>query len=170
MSPLEKAPSRWQAGECNYNSHLTLAIAKKMLRAGEKEAVKQKVPLAMAISDSGGNLLAFQRMDNTALFGIQIAMDKAYTAVFGKMATGKYADLYRSGQLVPLFFHERWVTFHGGYPIIKDSVLVGGLGISGGVLEDIYVAKEMLLAGGFSTDEVDEFISANLAELKKGLK
>jgi uncharacterized protein GlcG (DUF336 family) len=166
MSPLGRSPSRWEYGECNYNSILTLKVAKKMLEAGEKEALKQKVPVAMAISDSGGNLLAFHRMDNTALFGIQIAIDKAYTAVFGKMATGKFGDLYRSGQLVPLFFHERWVTFHGGYPIIKDSALVGGLGVSGGVIEDVYVAKEMLLAGEFSIREIDEFITVNEAELK----
>jgi uncharacterized protein GlcG (DUF336 family) len=167
MLALGEAPENWKANSCNYGPCLTLDIAKKMLEAGEKEALKHKVPLAMAISDAGGNLMAFHRMDNTVLFGIQIAMDKAYTAVLGKMATGKYGDLYRKGELVPLFFHERWVTFHGGYPIVKNDILLGGIGVSGGIIEDVYVARAMLKVGDFSTCEVDEFIATNKDVLQK---
>jgi uncharacterized protein GlcG (DUF336 family) len=167
---IGESPTKWKTGGCNYGSFLTLQIVKRMLEAGEKEAYKQKVPMSMAISDASGNLLAFRRMDNAALFSIQISMDKAYTAVFGKMATGKFGDIYRSGGLVPLFFHNRWITFNGGYPILKDDILVGGLGVSGGVIEDVRVAKAMLKAGQFSTREADEFIASNEAEIKKQTK
>lgn len=153
-------PAAWKSGSLSYGSGLTLDIAKKMLEAGEKEAEKQGVPMSMAISDAGGNLIAFSRMNNTALFSIQIAMDKAFTTVFGKMPTGSFANLYRTGELVPLFFHERWITFPGGFPIIKNGMILGGIGVSGGTIEDVYVVKVALEAGGFILDEVDAAIMA----------
>jgi uncharacterized protein GlcG (DUF336 family) len=153
-------PAAWKAGSLCYASGLTLDIAKRMIEAAEKQAKKQGVPMSMAISDAGGNLIAFSRMDNAALFSIQIALDKAFTTVFGKMPTGSFADQYCTGGLVPLFFHERWITFPGGFPIIKDGVILGGIGVSGGIAEDVYVAKAALQAGGFGLDEVDDAIAA----------
>jgi uncharacterized protein GlcG (DUF336 family) len=164
MTPFGEAPKAWKSGTYCYGQGLTLELAKKMLAAGEKEAIKQNVPMAMAISDAGGNLLAFHRMDNTMLVSIQIALDKAYTAVLGKLPTSTYTDIYKSGELIPLFFHERWITFPGGFPVVKDGVILGGLGASGGVLEDVYVAKSMLRTGGFDTHEVESFLARCLKE------
>jgi len=160
-------PVAWKSGSLSYGSGLTLDIAKKMLEAGEKEAEKHGVPMSMAISDAGDNLIAFSRMNNAALFSIQIAMDKAFTTVFGKMPTGSFANLYRTGELVPLFFHERWITFPGGFPIIKNGMILGGIGVSGGTIEDVYVAKAALEAGGFILDEVDAVITAIIADTSK---
>jgi uncharacterized protein GlcG (DUF336 family) len=129
-----------------------------MLEAAEVEADRHGVPMSIAISDAGGNLLAFIRMDNAALFSIHIAMDKAFTVVFGKMPSGNFADLYRGGGLVPLFFHERWITFPGGFPIIKNGRILGGIGVSGGTIEDIYVARAALKAGDFRLDGIDDAI------------
>jgi uncharacterized protein GlcG (DUF336 family) len=167
MTTLGQAPEPWQAGNCCYGPGLTLSFAKQLLEAGEKEAFKQGVPMAMAISDAGGNLLAFHRMDNTMLVSSQIAQDKAFTAVFGKMPTGNFGGAYRSGELIPLFFHERWITFNGGYPLRKEGVLMGGLGVSGGIIEDNYVARAILKAGGFEYSEADALIKDYEAELKK---
>ena len=82
-----QTPNAWKMGNTCYGTGLTLELAKKMLEAAEKEAKKQNVPMVIAISDAGGNLLAFHRMDNAILMSIQIAMDKAFTAVFGKQHT-----------------------------------------------------------------------------------
>jgi glc operon protein GlcG len=161
------APAAWKSGSLSYGSRLTLDIAKKMLEAGEKEAEKQGVPMSMAISDAGGNLIAFRRMDNAALFSIQIAMDKAFTTVFGKMPTGSFASQYCAGGLVPLFFHERWITFPGGFPIIKNGRILGGIGVSGGIAEDVFVAKAALKAGAFVLDEVDAAIMAVTGNARK---
>jgi len=154
-----QTPPAWKRGNLPYGTGLTLDISKKILEAGEKEAEKQGVPMAIAIVNAGGNLLAFHRMDNTMLAGTQIAMDKAFTAVFGKQHSGNNAALYQSGILVPLFYHERWITFPGGFPIVKDGVLLGGIGVSGGTIEDVFVARAALAAGGFSVDEVDAFLN-----------
>ncbi len=161
------APQAWKAGTLRYGEGLTLKVARKMLQAGEKEALKQGVPMAMAIADSGGNLLAFERMDHTMLCSVQIALDKAYTSVFGKQSTGEFSGAYKAGVLVPLFFHERWITFPGGFPLIKDGVIMGGLGVSGGVVEDLYVARAALQAGNFDTTEIEQFISQNEAAVNK---
>jgi len=165
--PANSTPAAWKSGGLSYGSGLTLDIAKKMLEAGEKEAEKQGVPMSIAISDAGGNLIAFRRMDNAALFSTQIAMDKAFTTVFGKMPTGSFADLYRTGELIPLFFHERWITFPGGFPIIKNGMILGGIGVSGGTIEDVYVVKAALNAGGFIFDEVDAAIMAIRGDVQK---
>jgi uncharacterized protein GlcG (DUF336 family) len=158
MSPFGEAPEVWKSGKRIYGPGLTLGTAKQMLEAGEKEALQQGVPMAMAVADQGGNLLAFHRMDNTMLVSTQIALDKAYTSVLGKKSTGSNKASFLSGELVPLFFHERWIAFPGGFPLVRDNVIMGGLGVSGGVIEDCYVARAMLSAGGFSTAEVDAFL------------
>jgi len=163
--PANSTPAAWKSGGLSYGSGLTLDIVKKMLEVGEKEAEKQGVPVSIAISDASGNLIAFRRMDNAALFSIQIAMDKAFTTVFGKMPTGNFANLYRTGELVPLFFHERWITFPGGFPIIEDGRILGGIGVSGGTIEDVYVVKAALKAGGFILDEVDTVIRAMIGDV-----
>lgn len=154
-------PDVWKMGNICYGSGLNLETAKKMIEAGEHEAVKQCVPMVIAIADSGGNLLALHRMDNAILMSIHIAMDKAFTAVLGKQPTAKWSGPFREGRMVPLFVHERWITFPGGFPLIKDGALVGGLGVSGGTIEDLHVAKAALKAGGFSTKEVDDAIAGS---------
>ena len=155
----EKTPAHWKEGKRRYGAGLTLKIAKKMLDAAEQEAEKRGVPMVIAIADAGGNLLALRRMDNAILMSIQIAMDKSYAAVFGKLPTCEWKGMFQDGELIPLFVHERWITFPGGYPIVKNGVLVGGLGVSDGTVEDSHVAKAALQAGGFSTDEVDAFLA-----------
>ncbi len=158
--PARPTPSAWKKGKLCYNTGLTLATAKKMLEAGEEEAEKQGVPMAIAIVDAGGNLLAFRRMDNTMLCSIQIAIDKAFTAVFGKLPTQSWRNVYQSGILPPLFLHERWIAFDGGFPVVSDGALLGGVGASGGTAhEDNYVARAALLAGGFSLDDADAAIA-----------
>jgi uncharacterized protein GlcG (DUF336 family) len=152
-----------------YISGMTLKIAQKMINAGIKEADVYGIPVAIAISDSGGNLLAFNRMENAMLCSIQIAMDKAYTAVYGKCHTADWGNRYRSGSLVPLFFHERWVTFAAGFPLIKDGTICGGIGVSGAVSEDLYVARAVIKAGGFDPDDADAALKqVELRNRKKG--
>lgn len=148
-------------GLLSYAPGLTLQIAKKMLDAGEKEAERIGCPMVIAIADSGGNLLALNRMEEALLASIQIAQDKAYTAVMGKMPTLFWKGQYDTGELVPLFFHNRWITFAGGFPIITDDKILGGIGVSGGrLMEDTSVARAALKAGGFRIKETDDIIAA----------
>lgn len=150
-----------------YAPGVSLKMAKIMLDAGIKEAEKRSTSAAIAVADSGGNLLAFNRMDNAILCSIQIAMDKAYTAVFGKWPTDNWANLCRSGSLVPLYLHERWMTAPGGFPLVNGEAIVGGIGVSGATSQDLYIARAVIQKGGFSLEEVDVAIEEIEAVKKK---
>ena len=118
----------------------------------------------IAIVDAGGNLVAFGRLDEAMLVSIQIAMDKAFTAVYGKVPTLTWRTIVQSGNIPPLFIHERWTAFPGGFPLRKGKQLFGGIGCSGATAHgDVSVAKAGLLAGGFSTEDADNI----LKELKE---
>jgi len=143
-----------------YGAGLELETAKKMLEAGVKKAKQLGVFPVFAIVDAGGNLIAFNRMDNAPLFSIQVAIDKAFTAALGKLPTENWGTLFKKENFFPLFVHERWITFGGGFPIISNGIILGGCGVAGGTgAGDIYAAKAMLQAGDFSLDDVDAAIS-----------
>ena len=153
--PDMPTPDPWKKGKMVYSPGLTLETAKKMLLAAESEALKQDLVMTIAVADSGGNLVALHRMDDAALFTVQVAMDKAYTAVLGKLSTADWENIYTSGELVPLFFHNRWIAFPGGFPLVKDGKIYGGIGVSGATTEgDTAVAKAAIVAGGFSTEGI----------------
>lgn len=127
-----------------------LAKAKVILAAAEQKAVELGIPMVIAVVDEGGNLVAQYRMDGALLASVSLALDKAYTAVALKMPTEQVAALVVPGQ--PLYgLHTasagRFVVFGGGIPILKNGCLAGGIGVSGGTVEeDIAVAEAGLAA------------------------
>lgn len=119
--------------------NIDLEKALEIIEAAKSKAKEIGVPMVIAVVDAGGNLVAQQRMDDALLVSIDISLNKAYTAVALKMPSHQLAGLSQSGQ--PLFgIHNaaggRIVIFGGGYPIESDGRLIGGLGVSGGSVED----------------------------------
>jgi uncharacterized protein GlcG (DUF336 family) len=131
---------------------LTLSQAKAIVAAAEKKAVEIKTPMNIAVVDAGGNLVAFARMDDSILVSIGISIDKAWTAAALKLPTQVLTDLSQPGK--PLFGinttnQGRVVIFGGGYPLKVGEKVVGGLGVSGGSVEqDMQVAEAGLAAFG----------------------
>lgn len=130
-------------------SSLNLDKAKKMIAAAEQKSVEINVPMVITVVDEGGNLIAQERMDGALLASIAISKGKAYTAVALKMPTEKLASLTQPNQ--PLFgintIDEKLVIFGGGLPIVENGRIVGGIGVSGGsVEEDISVVTAGLAA------------------------
>jgi uncharacterized protein GlcG (DUF336 family) len=128
---------------------LNLDLALDLIEAARKKAEQIGVPMVIAVVDEGGNLMAQQRMDGALLVSIDIALNKAYTAVALKMPTHELAPLAQSGQ--PLFgIHNadggRIVIFGGGYPLKVQGKLVGGIGVSGGSVEDDMACAQEALA------------------------
>ena len=66
---------------------VTTELARAMIEAAERKAAELGHPFAIAIVDDGGVLKAFSRMDGAALLSVQVAQDKAYTAVGFGMST-----------------------------------------------------------------------------------
>lgn len=119
------------------NSRLDLAL--ELISAAREKATEIGVPMVIAVVDAGGNLIAQQRMDEALLVSIDIALNKAYTAVAVKLPTHELAAVSQSGQ--PLFgIHNadggRIVIFGGGFPIKRNNEIVGGIGVSGGSVEE----------------------------------
>jgi len=116
-----------------------LDLALKLIAAARKKAEEIGVPMVIAVVDAGGNPIALQRMDDALLVSINIAANKAYTAVALKMPTHELAKAAQPGE--PLFgIHTtdgcRIVIFGGGYPLKKGDEIVGGIGVSGGSVEE----------------------------------
>ena len=155
----DPVPPGWREGVLSYSTGLTYDTAKKMIEASMAEAKKQGLTMVIAVADAGGNLVAFGRMDDAMLASIDIAKDKAFTAAYGKIPTQVWRDIVQSGNLPPLFIHERWTAFPGGFPLIKGKQLLGGIGCSGATAYgDTSVARAGLRAGGFSTEDADAIL------------
>ena len=128
--------------------NITFDEALKLITAARKQAEKIGVPMVIAVVDSGGNLVAQQRMDGALLVSVDISRNKAYTAVAIKIPTHELAEAAQPGQ--PLFgLHNtdtgRIVIFGGGFPLETVQEVVGGIGVSGGsVQEDIRCAEAAL--------------------------
>ena len=126
--------------------------AHRMIAAAEAKAREIGVPMVIAVCDESGVLKAFSRMDGAALLSVQVAQDKAYTAVGFGLPTEGWHDFIRDDP--PLAAGavggiDRLVIFGGGYPIRAGDRVVGAIGVSGGhYTQDMEVAKAGLSAVG----------------------
>ena len=114
---------------------LTLDDARIIMAAAENQARGIGVDMDIAITDDGGNLLMFHRMDNARITSIDIAISKAFTAAGARKSTLEYAKT--SGPGGPSFgIHVsnqgRFKVFGGGLPVFVDNEIVGGVGCSSG--------------------------------------
>ena len=128
---------------------ITAEAAAKAIAAAEAKAVEIGVPMVIAICDESGVLKAFKRMDGAALLSVDIAQNKAYTAISFGMATHAWFDFIKDDPplLHGIVHTPRLVVFGGGYPISIDGAVVGGIGVSGGhYSQDMVVAEAGLAA------------------------
>ena len=125
-------------------------LANRIIDAAERKAAEIGVPMVIAVCDESGVLKAFSRMDGAALLSVQVAQDKAYTAVGFGMPTHGWHDFIKDD--APLADGavggiKRLVIFGGGYPITIGDAIVGAIGVSGGhYTQDQEVAEAGLAA------------------------
>ena len=117
---------------------VTLRTAIEVMEAAAKRADEIGVPMNIAVVDAGNNLVTFARMDGAWLGSIDIAQGKAYTARAFDMSTEALAPLCQPGK--PLFGINasndgRIIIFPGGIPLRANGSVVGGIGVSGGSVE-----------------------------------
>ena len=129
-------------------ANVASALARQLLDAATARAAEIGKAFTIAVVDASGVLKALERMDGAPLISIQIAQDKAYTAVgFGIPSGGWYDFIKDDGPLAlgaPTGI-DRLVIFGGGFPITVDGEVVGGIGVSGGhYSEDADVAEAAL--------------------------
>jgi uncharacterized protein GlcG (DUF336 family) len=110
--------------------YITLEEAKKAMSAAEAEARKNNWNVAIAIVDAGGSLILFQKIDDTQLGSVKIAIGKAQTAVNFKRPTKAIEDIVAGGRQAFLAV-EGITPLQGGLPVMADGKLIGAVGVSG---------------------------------------
>lgn len=112
---------------------LTFAQVQAAMQAMIAEAMKlPNEPVAMAIVDAAGNLLAYNTMDNLRLFSRRHALRKAYTSAILGLDTGAHAQrLHSQGRSVSEQGDAQITFGQGGLVIMKDGVILGGIGVGG---------------------------------------
>jgi len=110
--------------------YITLDGAKKMMAGAEAEARKNNWTVAIAIVDAAGNLLMFQKMDETQFASINVAIGKARTAVGFKRPTKALEEIIAGGRSVFLAI-EGLTPLQGGLPVTVDGQVIGAVGVSG---------------------------------------
>jgi len=107
-------------------------LAQKMVAAAVAKARELGVTENVAILDDGGNLKAFSRMDGAAILCIEMALNKAYTALFG-VSTQEFFNFIQGDQslLAGIPTLSRVAAWGGGFPIKVDGEIVGAIGLSG---------------------------------------
>jgi uncharacterized protein GlcG (DUF336 family) len=130
-------------------SSITVEAAQRLVLAAEAKARAMGKPMVIAVVDGDGTLKAFSRMDGAPLLSVQIAQDKAYTAISFGMATHDWFEFVKNDAplLHGIIKTDRLIVFGGGYPIQNEEGMVGGIGVSGGhYSDDMEVAQAGLAA------------------------
>ncbi|MFF0628755.1 heme-binding protein [Streptomyces sp. NPDC004296] len=131
-------------------SSITQAAAGALIAAVHTAAARIGFTAAVAVTDPGGHLKAFDRADDAPFLTAEVAVDKAWTAASFHTPTHAWNDYLANPRIAPLGGHPRLMAVGGGYPITINGQCVGGLGISGGSYEqDQQAAEEALVALGF---------------------
>jgi uncharacterized protein GlcG (DUF336 family) len=134
----------------NQVTNMTLQVAKMIIESAERKARELRISEVIAIVDDGGNLIAFHRMDDARLASIDIAQNKAWTAVAMRMPTSNLVKLAQPNEQlygINTTNHGRVVVLAGGIPLVKGGKIVGGIGVSGSTsAHDVEVANAAVQA------------------------
>ena len=126
-----------------YGANVNLEQARKVLAGAIAEARKMNIPMAVAIVDTAGQLVAFDRMDNTQTASVAVAQDKAVSAAMYRRPTKVFQDVLAAGGVGLRVLTLRGANaVEGGLPITVDGKIIGAVGVSGGSSDqDGVVAK-----------------------------
>lgn len=117
----------------SYGTPITLEAAKKLAVPAIAEARKHQWTMAIAIVDPSGDLVYFERMDDTQVGSVTVAIEKARSAARFKRPTKAFQDaLAAGGEGLRILALPGAVPVEGGLPLVVDGRIVGAIGVSGG--------------------------------------
>ena len=120
----------------SYGPSITAETAKKIAAPALAEARKNNWQMAIAIVDPAGDLVYFEKMDDTQAGSTVIAIDKARSAARFKRETKTFQDaLAAGGAGLRILALTGAVPVDGGVPLIAGGKVVGAIGASGGTSE-----------------------------------
>jgi glc operon protein GlcG len=128
LAPLLRA----QVVDLPYGAPIPLAEARRVIAAAQAEATKNKWNVAVAIVDSGGHLVAFERMDTTQHGSVEVAQEKARTAVAFRRPSKAFQDNVASGgEGLRTLRLPGALPIEGGLPLGVGGKIIGAIGVSG---------------------------------------
>jgi uncharacterized protein GlcG (DUF336 family) len=126
------APSASAQSPPPYGEAISLEWAKKAIAAAEAEAKKNQWPVAIAVVDGSGFLVAFQRLDNTQLGSVEVAIEKAKTSALFRRPTKAFEDTLATGAAnLKVLKLPQALPIEGGLPIVHGGKIIGAIGVSG---------------------------------------
>ena len=140
-NPLDVIPDQMPF-DVPYGLPISLERAEAVIHAAVAAAKKRNWKMNVAVADSGGNLVAFQRMDGAMLASIQIAEHKARAAATFRRPTKVFEDGVNLMHLNYLLVFDGVIASRGGIPLIEDGVIIGAIGCSGGTDSQDEVVSE----------------------------
>ena len=140
-NPLDFVPDKMPF-DTPYGPPISLDRAQSLIDAAVAEAKKRNWKMNVAVVDSGGNLVAFQRMDGAMLASIQIAEHKARAAATFRRPTKEFEVGINLMHLNYLLAFDGIIASRGGIPLIEQGMIIGAIGCSGGAdSQDEIVSK-----------------------------
>ncbi|MBO0763323.1 MAG: heme-binding protein [Hyphomicrobiaceae bacterium] len=130
-NPLDAIPEKAPFAT-PYGPPITLNLAQAAVQAALGEANKRSWPMNIAVVDSGGNLVAFARMDGAQLGSITIAEHKARAAVRFRRPTKAFEDAVQRNDSKYIMTLDDVIASRGGIPLVVDGKIIGAIGCSGG--------------------------------------
>jgi glc operon protein GlcG len=130
-NPLDFVPDKIPF-DTPYGPPISLERAQAVINAAVADAKNRKWNMNLAVVDSGGNLVAFQRMDGAMLASIQIAEHKARAAATFRRPTKVFEDGINLMHLNYLLAFDGVIASRGGIPLIENGSIIGAIGVSGG--------------------------------------
>jgi glc operon protein GlcG len=116
-----------------YGSAIALEAAKKVAAPALAEASRNNWTMAVAVVDTAGDLVYFEKMDATQAASAVVAIDKARSAARFKRPTKAFQDMLATGgDGLRVFGLNGAVPVEGGIPIVIGGKIVGAVGVSGG--------------------------------------
>jgi uncharacterized protein GlcG (DUF336 family) len=117
----------------SYGSNITIETAKKIAAPAIAEARKNNWNMAIAIVDTAGDLVYFEKMDDTQIGSVQVAQSKARSAARFKRPTKAFQDaLAAGGEGLRILALDGAIPVEGGIPLVSGGKIVGAIGASGG--------------------------------------
>jgi glc operon protein GlcG len=117
----------------SYGPSITLNVAKTAAAAAIAEAREHTWDMAVAIVDTAGSLVYFEKMDDTQEGSVAVAQAKARSAALFKRSTKAFQDtLAAGGEGLRVLGLVGAVPVEGGLPLFIDGKIAGAIGVSGG--------------------------------------
>jgi uncharacterized protein GlcG (DUF336 family) len=130
-SDLDAVPPKMPFSD-PYGPPIGAQRAQSLIQAAAAEATKKGWPENIAVFDSGGNLVAFLRMDGAQLASIAIAEHKARAAVEYRRPTKVFETAMQKPGFDYILSLDDVIAARGGIPLVEDGKIIGGIGCSGG--------------------------------------